>query len=420
MIYEGLLVPHEAPPTLLEIKRALLTYDKVVLVDPGDRDLIPPISFVEAFSGVPFMGVDIGAVRPLGKSMAYDEKFEKTFDACRQAREEGLVDLRSTFDPSPNRNMAVFGLPDKGGYPLKVRFVLWTFRHLATNQDFLRSAIREDMHALLEELALNPEVAQRGSGDGQLNDVSALPTLEWQQAPIPEDAVAALTLLARARLGAFIKYAGYCEAKALIPVMPSHAYGGVAEQLMRATRETLSLAEDPFWSRRARILELCHEEFLKDEVLETMSVDAVLRLRTKAWNSQAEARAGLFNAVLQIAADADGDRFEEKVRQLISNYSKQSDEVIRERSNLGYRIKCTVGEGVLQQAAAIGGILQLGAPTASIALALALGGAWALGKAGDLIPRLQDARAREEQLTRSAGIGLHRFFTPLKKVSGRF
>jgi len=53
MIYEALLVPHEAPPSLRDIKRALLTYDKVVMIDPADRELIPRNSFMTAIIGMP-------------------------------------------------------------------------------------------------------------------------------------------------------------------------------------------------------------------------------------------------------------------------------------------------------------------------------------------------------------------------------
>ena len=41
MIYEAFVAPTESPNTALEIKRALLTFDKVYIADPDDRDLFP-------------------------------------------------------------------------------------------------------------------------------------------------------------------------------------------------------------------------------------------------------------------------------------------------------------------------------------------------------------------------------------------
>ena len=47
------LIPSEQPPSLLDIKRALLTYEQVHLPSPDDRELIPPISYYWAASNMP-------------------------------------------------------------------------------------------------------------------------------------------------------------------------------------------------------------------------------------------------------------------------------------------------------------------------------------------------------------------------------
>jgi hypothetical protein len=75
MIYEALIAPHERSLTLREVKRALLTYDKVILIDPADRDMMPGNSFMSAIMGMPLFGMDIGPIRPMGKTLGYDEQF---------------------------------------------------------------------------------------------------------------------------------------------------------------------------------------------------------------------------------------------------------------------------------------------------------------------------------------------------------
>jgi len=50
MIYEAFLAPTENPSSAVEIKRALLTFDKVYISDPGDRDLFPPQAFATNFN----------------------------------------------------------------------------------------------------------------------------------------------------------------------------------------------------------------------------------------------------------------------------------------------------------------------------------------------------------------------------------
>jgi hypothetical protein len=82
MIYRTLLGPSETPPTLREVKRALLTFDKVLLTDPKDRDIIPPQAFMIALGLPPIMGGNFGPVRPLGKSPGYDDEFDKLLEEC--------------------------------------------------------------------------------------------------------------------------------------------------------------------------------------------------------------------------------------------------------------------------------------------------------------------------------------------------
>jgi hypothetical protein len=47
---QALIAPTEAGYSLNDIKRAALVYDKVFLLDPGDRDLFPGTAFMMACS----------------------------------------------------------------------------------------------------------------------------------------------------------------------------------------------------------------------------------------------------------------------------------------------------------------------------------------------------------------------------------
>lgn len=55
-MYWTYLAPKEHPPTSLIVKRALLTYDKVILPDPGDRDLFAPRLYLQAMELPPILG----------------------------------------------------------------------------------------------------------------------------------------------------------------------------------------------------------------------------------------------------------------------------------------------------------------------------------------------------------------------------
>ena len=77
MNYECLIAPTESPNSLLEVKSAIWTYDKVKLVDPNDRDVMPSNAYMSTIMGMPLFGMDMGAIRPMGKVLGYDDIFEK-------------------------------------------------------------------------------------------------------------------------------------------------------------------------------------------------------------------------------------------------------------------------------------------------------------------------------------------------------
>ncbi len=74
MIYESLIAPSESPTSLMDIKKAILTYDKVILIDPADRDWMPTTLMDSAMmpTGFSVIGTSGPPVRPMGKRIAYD------------------------------------------------------------------------------------------------------------------------------------------------------------------------------------------------------------------------------------------------------------------------------------------------------------------------------------------------------------
>ena len=76
MIPDALIVPSECAPTSLEVKRALLSYNKVLIVSPGDRDVIPSRTFGLALGLPPIMSWEMGPVMPMGKAPGYDNEID--------------------------------------------------------------------------------------------------------------------------------------------------------------------------------------------------------------------------------------------------------------------------------------------------------------------------------------------------------
>jgi len=410
VIYSALLVPHENPNSLREIKRALLTYEKVVLVDPDDRDLIPANSFMSTIMGIPLIGINTGPVRPMGKALGYDDRFERTLDYCSQAVEQGLLEVRSTYQKEAEGQMTIGAVP-LGGYPLRPQFVFWSYRAMASDSQFLRSSIEGDAKNLRTQLDFHPEIAEQGGGDGGINDIPALPIHANNEL---------LTKVARARIGAFIKYAGYCEAKDLVPVFTSDIYGGIASTLLNNAASTLATADEHGELLRAgRVMELCHEEFIDDSLLDRLEISEVIKLRTSSWGKQAQAREKLFTSIFQIAQEVSSNNlFEDSARRLISNYKSESEDLLNEREKLGFQLKCDIASSTLAGGLGLVGLLsQLESPLQSIGATLAAGGIWALGKSKEYVPALREIKSQEEKMKKGAAFGLHNFYSRIKKAS---
>jgi hypothetical protein len=415
MIYEALLVPTESPPTLREIKRALITYDKVALVDPGDRELFPRNAFATAIMGTPLFGIDTGPVRPMGKVVAYDDRFERTLDFCKPAVSQRLLEVKSTYVAEDQSQVTIGAVPT-GGYPLNPRFVYLLYRGLAQSQDFLRAALRHDLPRLESQLLAHPGLALAGFADGSVNQGPKLPIADIVATNVNGEA---LTQIARARLGAIVKYSGYCEAKNLVPVFGMLAYSDVLVRLLDRTRQFLAAGDEGgSYMRRNRVLDLAHEEFLVDERLDGLSVEDIIRLRTKAWGDQATARERLFASAFEIAESVKHDSsFHAKAQEIIRDYRRASEELVRERGALQHAIKCDIATGSLGGGVAIAGLIsQLESPLTSVGVTLAAATIWALERAKEYVPKIKELQAQTAELKRGAGFALHDFYSRLPDV----
>lgn len=229
MIYEALLVLNEFSPNGRDLKCALLTYDKVVLIDPSDRELIPRNAFMLAMGMPPIMGMDVGPVRPQGCVAGFADNFSQVLEDAGEAVKVGLLEVRSTFQQESKGQLTIGAIPT-GGYPLNIPFVFWLYRSMANDQGFLNDAIKADQTDLINLVPDASTLALSGRGDGKINDAEALPDLKcaFEDSQLQHS----LTEIARGRLGAVVKYAGFCEAKNLVPIFSSRTYAAAIERLL--------------------------------------------------------------------------------------------------------------------------------------------------------------------------------------------
>lgn len=413
------IAPTEMPPSSLEIKRALLTYDKVVLSDPGDRDFFPPQLLFQAISsgmGIPFLfGIDTGPVRPLGKVPNYDNDFDKLLEEINFARREGLIDVVSTYERETENRLTIGAVPT-GGYPLDPTFMLYAYRNLARDNAALSCAISGDplIASGSPELlsAIGGELAR---ADLSVNDDPSLPMIDADLAR--PDLREVFSKISRARLASVIKSIGYCTEKQFVPSFRDPCYVNALGHIMaRAVQAMDVVAEgDPYLILRSKVLDIVHSEYIDDDVLAQLSIDEVLRLRTKAWGTQAEARDRLLQSAAELAQECKtADFFEEEVRKRIAEYSASWDELLEERRQLNFMIKCDIiGTGAKAAGfGLVGGIagtyaqLQSGIGAATLLLAGCL---FAMDRLKEYKPMHERIVKAEEQFRDHVCFGLHDF-----------
>lgn len=417
--------PAEAPIRSVDVKRALLTYDRVYIADPGDRDLIPPQSFMMALGLPPIMGFNAGPVRPLGKSPGYDDTFDQLMDELRVARRDGCVEVVSTYDLTTTGQTTI-GAVLMGHYPLNPQFMLWSYRSVAREADVLRAAIEGDQRlmSLTDDQIVELSISQ-ASADGGINDDPALPLLDG---PLSREHLrGALTLIARGRIASTMKSIGYCASKDLVPVFGN----GNSDALVRgfAARATQVIdrvgEEDAYWVNRRRALEIAHEEYIDDTVLSSMRIDDVLRLRSTVWGDQAKARDELLNAVAELAHESmkEGD-FDSLIRERIQSYRALAGEVQRQRAALSFKINCELLKGsggsaasMMAGATASGMLSQMQTAMGAATLLLA-GCLWVIDKVDELKPAADQLRAAEDEFKDNVCFGIHNFYRRVSSAVG--
>jgi hypothetical protein len=419
MIYEAFVAPKERPNSTLEIKRALLAFDKIHIADPGDRDLFPPQAFMMAMGMPPVMGINTGPVRPLGKARDYDDAFDRLMSDVDIARRQGLIDVVSSYDRSTSDKTTI-GAVLLGDYPLNPRFMLWAYRNIGRDADVIKLAIAGDneLFGLSDDEIRSMEVANC-SADGGINNDPALPLLEGNLAR--EDLRTTLSNIARARLGSVIKTIGFCVSKKMIPCFGESSYSALANKIALRANDVIDrvAAEDNFWASRAEVLRVAHEEYIDESILNEMSIDDVVKLRTSVWGKQANAREDMLRSIADLSKELnDKEGLREAARDRIVRYRKIAEELERERSSLKLKIKCDIGMAVAGMATAEGGVVLSQMQTAiGAATTLLAGCAYTLAKIKEYGPVIQQLKAAEAEFKDDAAFGLHNFYARIDEVT---
>jgi hypothetical protein len=420
MLKSAYLAPTESPVSLVDVKRALLTFDRVILADPGDRDLIPPQSFMMAIGMPPIFGLNTGPVRPLGKYEGHDESFDQLMDGIQIARRQGIVDVVSSFERATSAQFTVGAVP-MGDYPLDPGFMLSAYRNVARDPEILKTAlVGDDQLMALPANQIESLCIVRSLADGAINDDPSLPLIEGDLSR--EGLREQLTYIARGRIASTMKSIGYCASKDFVPVFGHNNFRALARAFAARATQVIDRVggDDPYWSTRGRALNLAHDEYINDAILSQMPIDEVLKLRTSVWGNQAAARDNLFHSIAGLARDALTENdFDEAVRRKIRSYRAASEEVQRERAALSFKIKCEIVKIPLGIAASAGGGAAMSGVLSQVQTAMGAGTMllagclWTLNKIQETKPLSDQLRIAESELQDNICFGMHNFYRNL-------
>lgn len=421
------IIPTERPPTLRELKHALLTYDKVYLASPDDRELIPPSHFMAASApGRLFpIGVNVGAVRPLGKVPGYDDDYAQALEACSAALEqESLVVL----DPpgQPHQGVFIGNVPLPPGWPNPTS-VYHVYRSMASLTEFIGSISRG-----LDDLAFQSTeglsvLAPDGADDHQMEVMingQRMPSL-----PMPvaypgvvssEEQLNLYTRICLARLGSVVKSFFRCRDKGLIPFTADNGVASTVQLVSRNCASALSQAseaagQEEDYLRRLRIFDrLVVSKYIPADALDEASVSQILRCRTSAWGREGDAREKLSHTIKELSLNSKSDEeFERQCEESIHEYRQAQADLQSELAQLRIRLECVVGMGLCAVPTAIE-LARKVFLLSDLSSLLIVGGVFfkVLKDHGPEIQRVVDANRNSKDL---AGYALLRTYWPFAK-----
>ena len=344
MIANSIILPTEEPVSIHEIKRALLTYDKVYLTSPDDRELLPPNTYQNALMvslGFPTMpmGMPDGPIRPLGKVDNYDENFEAVLKECKDAIDQGSIEILSA--PQYEESVTIFAAPVPPDTPNPF-FTYLNFRQISENLEFVtlmsKGLEKINFDSIKDVSKLIPY--GRESEEQSVNNVKRAPKAILDLPQLGSEKIDLLSKMCHSRIGSLVKYLGYSSIKGLHPFTTDIGYANVLSKLeynFIGTVESIQSNEE-FLKKQKRLSKLHNliiNEFMDPNKLDQMNIKDILKQRTKAWGKTQEGRQNLITEVNEIALDCDSDlKFEKECRIRFDEFLKISSDYQHEVDKL--------------------------------------------------------------------------------------
>jgi hypothetical protein len=355
-----LIIPRERPPTLSELKQALLTYDRVYLASPDDRELIYPLHYMAASSpgAIMPMGMNVGKVRPLGKVEGYDDYFQYLLDKSSDAiKQESLVVLDAPPLP-PERQFTIGAPPLPQGWQDPI-MVYQIYRTMAASPEFIGAISRGLDYLAIQSIKELDDLAPTGADDGQFSQKvngqqlpSLPPQITYPGFVSSNEELLVYTKLCLARLGSVVKNFVRCRDLQLVPYTGDLGMASTMQMISKNCANALNSvsegdSDNENYLRRLRIFDnLVVSEYIPDKVIDQIQVGEILTLRSKAWGKEKVARRILTSRLKELSLDVESDEeFEKTCKAEIDEYRKTQGTLESELTQFRIRLLCGVGLG---------------------------------------------------------------------------
>jgi hypothetical protein len=421
MIDSTLIIPTEKPYNPNHVKRALLTFDKVYLFSPDDRDIIPTNMYTRLTTGMP-MGVPMGPVRPLGKSDDYDNSFEKLIHEFDLAiKQESLSILKK---PIEEQSMTIGGIPIPEDTP-PPDFVFGNYRNLISNPEFISVVSRGIDNSLLSRSKNIETLAPAGQEDMSfelfVNGQKIIQTYRkalYDGFCSSEEERNILTRICHARLGFLIKSIGYCDMKGINAYTTDPGLAGTIQLLERNYQKIVKDAQTPEnvlskLNNLNKLENLIFSEFIDENILNSLSIKDVLEIRSKSWGKANEGKSALKNTLREIALEhTDPDSFIKTCQIEINNYLKERANYEHEVDKLKIRLLCNFG-AIITGSTLGAPLLEQLIAAPSVGLMVGLGSAIAFIYGERRFPEILDILKKQEDYQSLKGYSLFKPYQTL-------
>lgn len=421
MIENCLVIPTESPYDLISLKRALLTYDKVFLFSPDDRDVIPSNIYVQLTTGMP-IGMPMGPVRPLGKTNGYNEAFEKLLEELELAIKQGSLEVLNPPEEHKTLTIGAAPLPHDTPPP---DFVFRNYRNLISNPEFV-SSISKGIDNNILTLSHNLEqLAPSGQEDASfqlfVNEREIPQTYRkalYDGFCSSEEERLILTRICHARIGFLMKSIGYCESKKISAFTTDPGLAGTIQLLERNYQKIVTDAQQEenimLFNNLGKLENLVFTEYIEPQSLNDLTVEQILKIRTTSWGKANEGKSTLKSTLRDITLEnKDSDSFIKTCKTEIDKYIKECGDYEHESHKLKIKLLCNFGAILTGSATGVPLLEQLIAAP-SIGLMVGLGSAITFIYGEKRLPEILDLLKKQEELHELRGYSLFRPYRQLK------